>query len=330
MVLVLLFHLKRKNINRLFTKNISIINFPYNPRWIFGMIDDYYRTVRRILIIILFLNLSVAIAKLSYGLYSNSLSMTTDGFHSFFDGTSNVIGIIGITLSSRPADKEHHYGHWKIEIFSSIIIAIILLLVGFEIIQSSIDRFLNPITPEITNISFLIMLVTIAINIGISWYEYRKGKQMDSKILIADSMHTRSDIFASIAVILGFFAINAGYAFMDPLIAMGIAVLIAKTGIDIIRESSEILLDKSTVDKQTIENLLMTVEGVQGTHRIRTRGKTSQKYIDMHITVDPSLSIEEAHEVCVKAEKKLKRCIPDVKEVLIHIEPDGNNSKKSC
>ncbi|HSO26296.1 MAG TPA: cation transporter dimerization domain-containing protein, partial [Methanobacteriaceae archaeon] len=89
-------------------------------------------------------------------------------------------------------------------------------------------------------------------------------------------------------------------------------------------------LDKSTVDNETIENLLMTVKGVQGTHKIRTRGKTSQKYIDMHITVDTSLSIEEAHDVCEEVEKKLKRCIPNVKEVLIHIEPDGNNSEKSC
>src|SRR5665648_1251810 len=106
--------------------------------------NEYYITVRRVLIIILVLNIAVALAKVLYGWYSNSLSMLTDGFHSFFDGASNVVGIIGITLAARPADKEHHYGHWKIETFSSIIIAVLLFLVCLEIIQSAVNRFFNP------------------------------------------------------------------------------------------------------------------------------------------------------------------------------------------
>ena len=215
-------------------------------------LNEYYRTVRRILVIILILNIAVALAKVLYGWYSNSLSMLTDGFHSFFDGASNVIGIIGITLASRPADKEHRYGHWKIETFSSIIIAVLLFLVCLEIIQSAIGRFLNPSTPEITTISFLVMGITILINLGVSWYEHKKGQELDSKILIADSMHTRSDIYASLAVILGFFAISAGYVWADPIIALGIAILIAKTGIDIIKGSSGVLLDKSVVSDDII------------------------------------------------------------------------------
>ncbi len=284
--------------------------------------NEYYRTVRRILIVILVLNIAVALAKVLYGWYSNSLSMLTDGFHSFFDGASNVVGIIGITLASRPADKEHKYGHWKIETFSSIIIAVLLFLVCLEIVQSAIGRFFNPSSPEITTISFLVMGVTILINLGVSWYEYKKGRELDSKILVADSMHTRSDIYASVAVILGFFAIIAGYVWVDTVIALAIAILIAKTGINIIKESSEVLLDKSIISDEIIENIVKSVPEVIECHEIRTRGKKSQTYIDLHITIDPSYSIEEAHQIGDKVELKIKKSIPGVKEVLIHLEPD--------
>jgi cation diffusion facilitator family transporter len=284
-------------------------------------LNEYYRTVRRILVIILILNIAVALAKVLYGWYSNSLSMLTDGFHSFFDGASNVVGIVGITLASRPADKEHRYGHWKIETFSSIIIAVLLFLVCLEIIQSAIGRFLNPSTPEITTISFLVMGITILINLGVSWYEYKKGRELDSKILIADSMHTRSDIYASLAVILGFFAISAGYVWADPIIALGIAILIAKTGIDIIKGSSGVLLDKSVVSDDIIYNIAGSVPGVIEIHKIRTRGKKSQCYIDLHIAVDSSCSIEEAHEIGDKVELKIKESLTGVEEVFIHLEP---------
>lgn len=285
---------------------------------------EYYHTVRKILILILILNIAVAMAKVIYGYYSNSLSMLTDGFHSFFDGASNVVGIIGITLASKPADKEHKYGHWKIETFASIMIAVLLFLVCLEIVQSAIDRFFNPSTPEITTISFIIMGITILINLGVSWYEYKKGRELDSKILIADSMHTRSDIYASIAVILGFFAISAGYVWVDTAVALGIALLIAKTGIDIIRESSEVLLDRSIIGDEIIENIALSVSGVNGCHAIRTRGKITQTYIDLHITVNSNCSIEEAHEIGDKVELKIKKSIPGIKEVLIHLEPQSN------
>lgn len=287
-------------------------------------LNEYYRTVRKILVYILILNLAVALAKLLYGYYSNTLSMLTDGFHSFFDGTSNVVGIIGITLASRPADRDHQYGHWKIETFSSIIIAVLLFIVCLEIIQSAIGRFFNPSQPEVTAFSFLVMGITIAINLGVSWYEYNKGKKLDSKLLVADSFHTRSDIYASLAVILGFFAIMAGYFWADPVISLAIAVLIARTGINIIRESSEVLLDKSIISNEFIEKITKSVPGVIETHKIRTRGKRSQIYVDLHITVDPSYSIEEAHQIGEEVESKLKESLPGIKEVLIHMEPAEN------
>lgn len=289
--------------------------------------NSYYTAVKRILIIILVLNVSVALSKLIYGWLTNSLSMVTDGVHSFFDSTSNIIGVVGITLAARPPDKGHPYGHGKFETFASVGIAVLLFVTCFEIVESSIGRFSNPISPDITILSFLVMGLTMAINIGVSWYEYEKGKELKSNILIADSMHTRSDIYSSIAVILGFIAIKYGYVLADPVIALIIAILIARTGINIIRESSKVLLDRASLDEKLIKEIANSTEGVRDSHMIRTRGTPSQIYVDLHITVDPSFSIDKAHDIGDEVEKRLKKSIPEIEDVVVHIEPI--NTKKN-
>jgi cation diffusion facilitator family transporter len=281
----------------------------------------YYTAVRRILIIIFILNIAVASAKGIYGLWTNSLSMTADGLHSFFDSTSNIIGIVGIAIASRPADKEHPYGHSKFETFASLAIAALLFATCFQILSASINRFLNPSAPEITIISFAIMGTTLVINVGISAYEYIIGKRLGSSILVADSMHTRSDIYASIAVILGFVAVRGGYPLADPIIAVVITGLIVLTGLEIIKDSSAVLLDKALIEESVIRRLAESVEGVCNCHRVRTRGTLGEMYVDLHVGVDSSLSIEDAHKVGLEVEKKIKGSIEGVKDVVVHMEP---------
>lgn len=282
--------------------------------------ENYYRNVKRILLLILILNILVAITKGAYGLATNSLSIITDGIHSLFDSTSNIIGIIGITIAARPPNLKYPYGHAKFETFASVGIAILLFLTCFEIIRSAIERFLNPTTLEISLLSFAVIGMTIIINMGVSWYEYNKGRELGSNILISDSMHTRSDIYASIAVILGFIAIQSGYIIADPIIAILIALLIARTGIKIMMESSDVLLDKALIDEVTIKNIAKRVNGVCEAHKIRTRGSPSHIYVDLHIGVKSSLSIDKAHDVAHDVEDELKRAIPDIEDVVVHLE----------
>lgn len=281
----------------------------------------YYSTVRRILIIIFALNIAVASAKGIYGLWTNSLSMTADGLHSFFDSTSNIIGIAGIAIASRPPDKEHPYGHSKFETFASLAIAVLLFATCFQILSASINRFLNPSVPEVTAMSFGIMGITLAINIAVSAYEYIIGKRLGSSILIADSMHTRSDIYASIAVILGFIGVRMGYPLADPIIAVLITGLIILTGLEIIKDSSAVLLDKALIEESVIRRLAESVDGVCNCHRVRTRGTLGEMYVDLHVGVDSSLSIEDAHKVGIEVEKKIKSSIDGVKDVVVHMEP---------
>lgn len=287
---------------------------------------SYYSSVKRVLIIILALNVAVASAKMIYGWMTNSLSMVSDGFHSLFDGTSNVIGIIGITLASRPPDNVHPYGHEKFETFASLGIAFLLFITCLEILQSALGRFYNPETPSITIMSFGIMIITLLINLAVSQYEKNQGLKLGSSILVADSKHTRSDVYVSIAVILGFIAITIGFNIVDPIIAIIIAILIAKMGIEIIKSSSGVLLDSAPLDEKIIRKIVASVPKVKDSHKIRSRGPAADIFVDLHVTLKSCSSVEEAHEVAHSVENKLKTSIPEIKDVVVHIDPCEEDS----
>lgn len=288
---------------------------------------DQERTnaVCRVLIIILILNLSVSFLKIVFGFIANSLSMIADGGHSLFDGLSNIVGLIAIKIASKPPDAEHPYGHRKYETFATIGIAVLILITGFEIIESALRRLQDVIVPEITTLTFSIMIITLLINIFVSRYEYKKGKELKDEFLIADSYHTRSDIFISISVILGFIFIKLGYPVFDPIIAIVIAILIGKLGYEIIRESSRVLCDVSAIDPNEIKKIVMEVLGVVSCHRVRTRGSDNEIYMDLHICIDPKLSVEEGHNISHRVESLVKKRICGVKDITIHIEPKANS-----
>ncbi len=288
-------------------------------------VRNYYFAVRRLLIIVFFLNLAVSLAKGIYGFKTGSLCLLSDGIHSLFDSSSNIIGLIGIGRASRPPDKEHPYGHAKFETFASVGIAVLLFATCIEIFREAISRFFSPSVPDITAVSFVIMGTTMAVNILVSFYEYILGKRLKSSILIADSMHTRSDIYVSVGVILGFVAVMAGYPLADPIIALVIVGLIVLTGIEIMKESSQVLLDRALVEESIVRLSADSVPGVCTSHRVRTRGSPGEIYVDLHIGVDPTISIAEAHRIGLEVEAKIKRSINGVKDVVVHVEP-----RESC
>lgn len=289
----------------------------------------YYDAVRRILMIIFILNILTALAKGIYGLYTDTLSMSADGLHSFLDSTANIIGLVGISLAARPPDRDHPYGHAKYESFAAIGIAILLFASCLQLILAAVDRLQSRAVPDVTQISFAIMASTLIINIGVSSYEYILGRRLKSSILVADSMHTRSDIYASMGVILGLFAVRMGYPLADPIIALFICLLIVHTGLEILKESSTALLDRAAVDEQVIVDLARSVEGVCNCHAVRTRGLAEEIYVDLHIGVDASLSMDKAHEVGEDVERAIKSRIPEVRDVVVHLEPRDYCENKS-
>lgn len=282
--------------------------------------------------IVLFLNLAVAFAKIIYGTLSGALSMTADGYHSLFDGVSNIVGLVGSFIAARPPDKEHPYGYQKYETVTSIFIALLLLFVGFEIFRNALDRFLIRSVPEVTAISFLVILGTMCINYLVTHYEYGQGISLRSQVLIADSMHTKSDIYVSLSVIVSLTAVKLGFPLLDPVIALLISFLIFRAGFRIMKESYRVLLDMSRLEEEDICSLVIGVEGVLGCHKIRTRGGMGDIRIDMHVLVKADLPLEEAHLISHNVSKTLKAEYKDITDVVVHLEPaspQGSNTKKT-
>ena len=287
-------------------------------------ISSHYKKIRFVLIAILALNWGVALAKIFYGLLSRSSSITADGFHSLSDGASNIIGLIGISIAAQPKDPDHPYGHKKYETLSSLGIAALLFFVCFNLLREGIKRLYIPVMPEINILSFVVMIVTLAVNVFVMKYEYKKGKELKSDILVSDSMHTRADIFTSISVLAALVAIKMGYSILDPIVTIMIACFIAYSAFEITRECSRVLCDTVVItDVKEIERIVIKIKGVNACHKIRTRGREDDICVDLHVQVNPKMPIEEAHKISYAIEDALKNSIKGVTDVVVHMEPKG-------
>jgi cation diffusion facilitator family transporter len=287
------------------------------------LIGDYTAQVRKVLIYTLILNALVAIAKVLYGYRTNSVAMMSDGFHSIFDGTSNVIGLVGIWIASHPPDENHPYGHKKYETLFTIIIAAMLFTTCLQILKKVYLSFYEDHKTIVTQISFLIMLMTMGVNIFVMLYEKRKGKQLGSEFLVADAMHTKSDVLVSLTVIISLVFTRMGYQHADTIVALIIAFFIARIGYEILKSASDVLVDTVCMDNSAIEFVVNGIEGVKGCHDIRTRGSANSAYVDLHIFVDGNMSTEKSHEIADKIEEKIKQEFPSVVDIVVHIEPDS-------
>ena len=281
-----------------------------------------YPQVKKVLIYTLFLNLLVAIAKLVYGKHTQSLSMMADGYHSLFDGTSNIVGLVGIWLAYHPPDKSHPYGHKKYETLASLVISVFLFLACYEVLRDAILRFKLHTVPEVNIYSFIVMLGTMGVNTYVMMLERKRGHELKSEILVADSLHTRSDIFASVSVIISLGAVYLGIPMVDPLAAFVIAILIGRTGYELLAEATKVLSDYSRISPSAIRKVALGVNGVNECHDIRTRGSATDVYVDLRLHVPPDLKIEDAHRLAHNVEDRIKEEFSEVTEVVIHVEPE--------
>lgn len=280
-----------------------------------------YREVMKILAQILVLNIGVSLAKIIYGFISNTASMIADGFHSFSDGASNVVGIIGIWISSKPADESHPYGHHKVETLSTIAISFLLFFVAIKIAIDAYGRIINPISPNISALNFIIMVITILVNIFVVTYEKAKGKKLKSTILISDAKHTKSDIYTSLSVIVGLVSVKMGFGIVDPIVSFLISIMIAKAGLEILRDAVDVLIDASMLDANTICDIVLKFKEVEYCHKVRSRGKEDHIMLDLHVGIDKDKTIEEAHSIAHKIEDQIIKEIDGVYEVIVHVEP---------
>jgi cation diffusion facilitator family transporter len=279
--------------------------------------------IKRVLIITFLLNAFVSAAKIVLGYSISSVAVLSDGFHSLLDGLSNLAGYVGITLSSSPPDEKHPYGHRKFETLFTLGVGLFVFLTCFEILSESLRALLENRIPEVKGPTFLILVFTLLINIFVNRYELSKGKMLNSEYLIADAGHTASDIFVTIGTMVSLLLSRIGFQRADSIAGLIVGFLVAIVGFRIVRLSVDILVDKAQMDMKEIKKLVMSVKGVTGCHHIRTRGTKESVFLDLHAEVDGNLSLEEAHDIAHRIEDLVKKEMPNIRDVVVHVEPEN-------
>jgi cation diffusion facilitator family transporter len=280
------------------------------------------RAVRRVLWWVLVLNVAVAAAKLIYGLLIDSVSITADGFHSLFDGTSNVIGLIGLSVAARPADRSHPYGHAKFETFASAAIGAMLMLAAWRVGSSALERLQNPgAGPSVDAVSFVIMVGTLIVNMVVTTLEHRAGQRLGSQVLKADASHTASDVLVTVSVIAGLVAVRLGYPIADPLLGLVVSAFIVVTGVRVLASAGETLADAAQIDPADVCAFVLELDGVRGCHDVRTRGSESGVYVDLHVQVDPAITVAQGHAIVEQVEEAIGNGFDEVVDVIAHLEP---------
>lgn len=275
---------------------------------------------RRLLAVVLVLNLAVAAAKLLVGWWIGSLSMLADGFHSLTDSASNVVGLVGLALATRPPDADHPYGHRKFETLSALVIGGLLAVTAWEVLEGCIERLRTGSAPEVTTLAFAVMGVTMAVNLAVATWERRRGAAWHSEILKADAAHTASDVYVSLGVILSLVAARFGYPQLDVAAALAITAVIARAAFQILRRSAGPLLDTAVVPAERIREVALAVPGVEGVHKIRTRGQPRDGHADLHVQVRPDLRIDQAHVIGHMVADRLRKEL-GFRDVVTHLEP---------
>ena len=284
---------------------------------------DVARTgVRRVLLITLVLNVLVSGAKILVGKLTGSLAMVADGYHSLMDGSNNVVGLVVASFAYAPPDEGHPYGHRKFETAATVLIGLALLGLAYGVLEQSLSQAGKAARlPTIGALNWVVMGVTLGVNLFVSAYETRQGRKLGSAYLVADAAHTRSDIYVTLGVIASFAGAKAGLPWMDAVVAIGIAAFIAILAVRILVGSFHTLTDRAVIPGHTLARVVTGVPGLQHCREIRTRGGPGAVYVDMIVHVDGQMTLRAAHDVADAIEAAVMAEHPEVCDVVVHLEP---------
>lgn len=291
--------------------------------------SDRLNTTRRVSIVSALTNLLLALLKIIVGIVGNSSALLADGVHSVSDLLSDALVYFAAKVGERHPDAEHPYGHHRIETIAAIIIALMLLAVGAGIIYESYQHFITKTSITVEGIPVtIIAVVSILANEWLFHYTLRAGKRIHSDLLITNAWHNRSDALVSVIVLLSVIGSFFGVHYLDSIGATIIAILILKTALGMIRRSFSELID-AAVDPDTLQQIhscITQVKGVNDIHMLRTRLHAGKILVDVHILVDPKISVSEGHYISDQVHKALSRDIEQVSDITVHIDPEDDEA----
>ena len=275
----------------------------------------------------IFSNLTLILIKITAGILSGSISVLSEALHSLADLSASCIAYFSVSKSSKPADEDHPFGHGKYEDLAGFIEAILIILTALYILFVACEKIIvKGGDYEIqTTIGISIMFLSVIVNWVVSSYLNKVAIKTDSIALKTDAEHLRADIYSSLGIIAGLFAVRiTGLSILDPIIAIFVATIIFKTGIKLTKQSSNNLLDGSLPkeDKNVIDEAIKSFEahGVIGTKQIRTSKSGSKRLIQMTILLPSGMTLIEAHNICDKIETKIREKLKNC-DIIIHAEP---------
>ena len=288
--------------------------------------NDFQKIANRVSFVSIIQNVLLSLFKLFAGIFANSNAMISDAIHSASDVFSTIVVIIGVRLSSRDSDREHPYGHERMECVAAIILSIVLFITGLGIGIQALQDILNGNyeTLQMPGILALIAaIVSIIAKEAMYWYTRHYAKQIDSAALMADAWHHRSDAFSSIGALIGIAGSRMGFPIMDSIASLVIFIFIAKAAFDIFKDAMDKMVDHSCDEntEKAIYDCVISHEDVLGIDLLQSRIFGNKIYVDLEIELDASYTLEKAHRIAEDIHEDIEKNFPKVKHVMIHVNP---------
>lgn len=292
--------------------------------------DQRYSKAQFASILGIIANLLLAIIKGVAGVFTNSKALIADAFHSASDVVSSFAVLIGIRAARKPPDPEHPYGHGKAENIATLIVSILLIVVGFEILLDSIQSIWDRTTEETSVYALYVVIFSIVVKEALFQYKHRLGKKISSPAIIADAWHHRSDAISSFIALagIGLSILGREYditalMYFDPVAGSLIAVLVMWMGFKLGKDAVHVTLE-TVLDDEEVEHFfecVMTVEGVKRIDTLNARTHGSYVIIDVKISVDPNITVDEGHAIAARVKEKLMDNHEEVQDVYVHVNP---------
>jgi len=286
-------------------------------------------------------NSVLVIFKLIVGVLIGSVAVLSEAIHSAMDLVAAIIAFFAVRISGKAADEEHPFGHTKVESISAAVEALLIFLAAVWIIYEAVRNLINPQPLETVGWGVGIMLISTIANLIVSKLLFKVGKETDSAALIADGWHLRTDVYTSAGVMVGlgliwiggYFPPGINLVWLDPAIAIAVALIILHAAYDLTKHSVQDLLDRSvpTEEKEWIQNYLSALyPTVHSSHRLRTRKAGATRFINIHLALDPEVTVRESHEIGDKIIGDFKAHFPHDVDVILHIEPCDGSCSPAC
>ncbi|WP_138205403.1 cation diffusion facilitator family transporter [Haloimpatiens lingqiaonensis] len=277
----------------------------------------------------IFANILLSSIKLTVGFISHSIAITADAFNNLSDAASSLITVVSFKLANKPADKEHPFGHGRVEYLAALVVSFFVMMVGFQFVKTSFDRIVNPTKINFQIIPFILLLFSILVKVWLGFFNKKLGKKINSTTLSATSMDAFSDVITTSVVALSFVISNFTSLPIDGYIGILVALFIIYSGFSLVKETINPLLGEAP-DAELVENIqkdLLSYEYITGVHDIIVHNYGPSKFmVSLHAEVPCDISILKIHEIIDRAEKEMSKKHNIL--LVIHMDPINTNNKE--